>query len=56
MSITTTNKKHFTAIAYTATFLGLLLILFLIAVFFTSSKPRQEVNKAPQQEAASQIN
>lgn len=46
MSTTSTeNKNHYAAIAYTATFLGLLLVLYLFVMFLTSSKPAQEVNK-----------
>jgi hypothetical protein len=56
MSTTTTNKNHYTAIAYTATFLGLLLVLFLFVVFFTSSKPIQDVNKVQKLQATTQLN
>lgn len=55
MSTTTENKNHYPAIAYTATFLGLLLILFLFVVFFTSSKPAQEVTKTMQLQATSSV-
>lgn len=42
MSTSTENKTHYQAIAYTATFLGILLALFLLVVFTTPSKSNQE--------------
>ena len=42
MSFSTENKTHYQAIAYTATFLGVLLALFLLVVFSTPSKSNQE--------------
>lgn len=54
MGVSTGKQNHYAAIAYTATFLGLLLILFLFAMFFTSSQSLQKINKAPQLQATSQ--
>lgn len=52
MSTSTENKNHTVAIAYTATFLGLLLILFLFVIFFTSSKPAQQLDKTSRAETS----
>lgn len=53
MSTTTQNKNHYSAIAYTATFLGLLLVVFLFVMFLTSSKSAQEVSKTMQLQVTS---
>lgn len=55
MSTTTENKNHYPAIAYTATFLGLLLAVFLFVVFLTSSKSPQGVDKTMQLHATSSV-
>ncbi len=55
MSVSAGNKNHYGAIAYTATFLGILLVLFLFVVFFTSSKPAQQVNQGTQHQVTSEM-
>lgn len=49
------DQNHYTAIGYTAAFLGLLLAVYICVIVFTSSKPLNHVNKAVQLQATSSM-
>ncbi|MGB3948476.1 MAG: hypothetical protein WBM13_10860 [Bacteroidia bacterium] len=55
MEATTKQQNHYTAIGYTAAFLGLLLVIYIAVILSTSSKPLNQVNKVSQLQATSSM-
>ena len=52
---TSKQQNHYTAIGYTAAFLGLLLVVYIFVILSTSSKSLHQVNKAAQLQATSSM-